>query len=197
MLAKMREEPGTSMLYIVRHSIPAIDPSVAAEHWPLSDAGIGAAQQLSRLPSWQDVEIIYSSPEPKALQTAEEIARPWDKKVIIEDDLRELWMKPVWLGNADFLKKVGDYLEGGDDPDFEPYDQAQQRIGDCVQGLVRSHPGRSIAVVSHARILVTFFSHLLGRRIGRQEWRSIKMPDLAVVDLVKAQVVSGFLKVVN
>lgn len=183
-----------SKLYIVRHSIPATDPSVAAEHWPLSEAGIRAAQQLSRLPCWQDVEIIYSSPEPKALQTAEEIARPWDKKVIIEPDLRELQVKQVWLGNADFLKKVGDYLEGADDPDFEPYDQAQQRIVSCMQRLVQSPPGRSIAVVSHARILVAFFSHLFSRRVGRHEWRSIKMPDLAIVDLVKAQVVSGFLK---
>ncbi len=183
-----------SMLYIVRHSIPATDPSVAAEHWPLSDAGIRAAQQLGELPCWQDVEIIYSSPEPKALQTAQEIARPWGTRVIVENDLRELQMKSVWLDNADFLKKVGDYLEGADDPDFEPYDQAQQRIVGCVQRLIQSHPGRSIAVVSHARILVAFFSHLFGRRVGRHEWRSIQMPDLAVVDLPKSQVVSGFLK---
>ncbi|MGE5654297.1 MAG: histidine phosphatase family protein [Bacillota bacterium] len=183
-----------SLLYIVRHSIPATDPSVAAERWPLSDAGIRAAQQLGELSCWQDVEIIYSSPEPKALQTAEEIARQWGTRVIIEGGLRELQMKPVWLESADFIKKVGDYLEGADDPDFEPYDQAQRRIVDCVQRLTQSHPDRSIAVVSHARILVAFLSHLFGRRLGRQEWRSIKMPDLAVVDLAGSCVVSGFPK---
>lgn len=181
-----------SMLYIVRHSIPAIDPTVAAEHWSLSDAGARAAQQLGELPCWQNVDIIYSSPEPKALQTAEAIARQWGTGVIIEYDLRELQMKPIWLDNVDFVKKVGDYLEGADDPDFEPYDQAQQRIVDCVKRLIQSHPDQSIAIVSHGRILVAFFSHLFGRRVGRQEWRSIKMPDLAVVDLAGSQVVSGF-----
>src|SRR4051794_19055287 len=60
-------------LYLVRHSVPEIDPSVPASQWHLSAEGILRASSLAQnlAASVPNIEIIVSSAEPKARETAE------------------------------------------------------------------------------------------------------------------------------
>jgi 2,3-bisphosphoglycerate-dependent phosphoglycerate mutase len=181
-----------SKLYIVRHAQVAVDPNSPAHLWPLSEAGKRAAEELAARENWDDVYRVYHSPEPKAEQTAQIIAKRLKVGTAREEDLRELHADLGFLPAEQFHARVAAYLSGYVDPAFENYDSAVARIDACVKRIAREAGGRSVVVVSHGRILTAFFSKLLGRRLTGEEWRSIKLPDLSVIDLATWKVERGF-----
>ncbi|RLQ93315.1 histidine phosphatase family protein [Falsibacillus albus] len=181
-------------LFVIRHAQVCIVPSLPSHQWELSEEGAISARKIALQTDWEDASIIYHSPERKAMQTAAAIGI--EKTLVLreEEDLRELEMNSGFLKKEDFQSKVGEYLMGKGDHDFEEYWSAQERIVNCVKNLVDRHKGSSLAIVSHGRILTAFYSFLLRRRLGVQEWQSIKMPDISVIDLETWMVIDGFLK---
>jgi 2,3-bisphosphoglycerate-dependent phosphoglycerate mutase len=51
-----------------------------------------------------------------------------------------------------------------------------------VKRIAREADRRSVVMVTHGRILTVFFSKWFGRRLTGEEWRSIQLPDLSVID---------------
>ena len=185
---------GALKLYVVRHAQVAVQPHVRPEEWQLSEEGIAAAQMLARRSEWADVELaaVYHSPQRKTAQTAAAISGVLGIPALADEDLSELRMDCGFLGTAEFERRVGRYLEGGRDPAFEDYGRAQERVVGCVRRILSANGDGSIAIVSHGRILTVLFSALCGVRLGSSEWRSIRMPDLSVVDLDEEVVTQGF-----
>jgi 2,3-bisphosphoglycerate-dependent phosphoglycerate mutase len=169
-----------------------VDPQVPPSQWRLSPDGIKDARELALRETWGDVNIVFHSPEPKAVETAKVIAEVIGASLRVEPDLRELAMNTGFLTTEEFDRRVGAYLEGAIDDAFEPYSEAQERIVTCVNRLVRQANGQSIALVSHGRILTVFFSAILKKRLGYVEWKSIRLPDLSVVDSDTWKVERGF-----
>lgn len=183
-----------SKLYVVRHAQVLIDPAVPSHRWELSPEGIQSTQELARRESWHGVREIWHSPEPKAIGTAHVIAEHAGLVMKSHEDLRELAFEAGYLTAEEFQARVGAYFQGGqDDPAFEPFAEAQARIVQAVRDLVAQAAGQDVAIVSHGRILTVLYSHLFGRRLGPEEWRSIKLPDLSVIDTGTWQVERGFL----
>lgn len=178
-------------LYIIRHSKVQIDPSTNPTNWTLSDEGIHEARQLALRENWDHLKILYHSPEPKAEQTASIIAEIIGAQCKVHHGLRELEMNAGFLQPAEFQTKVSDFLMGKADPDFEDYEEAQQRIQGAVD-FILNETNESTGIVSHGRIITALFSHLFHRRITPVEWKSIKLPDLSVIDIPEWRVVRGF-----
>ncbi|MCL6444335.1 MAG: histidine phosphatase family protein [Alicyclobacillus sp.] len=170
-------------LVVVRHAQVTIDPHVPPAQWHLSAEGEAAAAALAADPIWPTIHIIAHSPEPKAKATAHILSSMHSLPLTEEPDLRELEMDAGFLPTDVFLDRVGRFLEGEPDEAFEDYGAATDRIVQCVQRLLLAANGQSVAIVSHGRILTALFSHLLGRRLARQLWQSIRLPDLAVLDV--------------
>jgi 2,3-bisphosphoglycerate-dependent phosphoglycerate mutase len=85
-------------LLLVRHSVPAADPSVPSEEWRLSDEGRALCEALAGQVGAYEPQRLISSPEPKALETAELIAPVLGLAVEVEDGLRETARRTVgWL----------------------------------------------------------------------------------------------------
>jgi broad specificity phosphatase PhoE len=76
-------------LLLVRHSVPAPDPSVPSEEWRLSEEGRSLCGPLAIQVGAHEPRRLLTSPEPKALETAELIAPVLGLDVEIEDGLRE------------------------------------------------------------------------------------------------------------
>lgn len=183
-------------IYVVRHAQVKVEPEVASHLWELSEEGRDAAEELARGESWEDVAWIYHSPEPKAEATARVIAEvAGGMELRMHPDLRELEMRTGYLSAAEFQGRLQQYLVGAEDPDFEPFEEAAARIERCVREIVEEAAGRSVAIVSHGRILTALYSRLLGRRLTIEEWRSIRMPDVSVIDTETWQVKRGFLSI--
>lgn len=180
-------------LYVVRHSQVDLDPQIPAEEWPLSEAGRMAVAKLIEREEWPGVRTIYHSPERKAVQTAEVIAGRFGWEMKSHPGLRELKAETGFLPAEQFQARVAAYLEGDADPAFEEYSEAASRIWECVQEIVREAHGDSVAMVTHGRLLTVLYSRILGRMLSREEWQSIKLPDLSVIDLGTWTVERGFL----
>lgn len=180
-------------LYVIRHSEVLVQPELAPEQWRLSDAGRILAKTLSEEEQWSDVRLVYHSPQPKAQETASILAGEIGVPVKEVQGLQELSMNTGFLSPAEFRQRVGDYLSGRPDPDFEKYGEAMLRIVGTFQDIVRELNGSSGVVVSHGRILSVFFSYLLGRRITVDEWQSMKFPELSVIDINTWRIERGFL----
>lgn len=178
-------------LYIVRHAQVNIDFSVPSSQWVISEDGISATEDLVLNESWSEVRHIYHSPEPKAVATAHIISELTGIKTTVMDGLHELRI-PTINPAEEFVRRVGTYLAGYPDPEFEDWDMATNRIVGCVQNIVSQANGNSVAMVSHGRILTVLFSHFLNRRMTVDEWQSIRLPDLCVLDLDTWTVERGF-----
>jgi 2,3-bisphosphoglycerate-dependent phosphoglycerate mutase len=182
---------GVGKLYVVRHAEVTVDMTTPAAEWPLSDQGIASTRRLVLSRSWSDVRHIYHSPELKARRTAEVMSEMTGIRASAVDDLRELAAPQIAAPEA-FVARVGRYLMGVPDRDFESWDHAMARIVRAMAAIVATAPGESAAVVSHGRILTVWFSHWFQRRLTAADWQSIRLPDLSVVDWETHTVESGF-----
>src|SRR5258706_640058 len=57
-------------LVLIRHSQSLVNPTVPIDSWGLSDEGMYLAKKLQENKDVQKIQIIYSSLQPKALETA-------------------------------------------------------------------------------------------------------------------------------
>lgn len=183
------------MLVLIRHAEITADPDAPSHTWELSVDGRAKAAELAMHPVLADVELIASSPEPKALATAKAIAG--DRPIIVAEGLRELDRRALgWVATAEeYADLVRSILERPTESirRCETAAAAGQRISRAIEDLWSANPHRSLGVVSHGIVLTVYLSALQGLPTPDPSiWRRIALPDLAVVDPVPRQVVVGF-----
>ncbi len=113
-------------LYVVRPAQVNLDFTVPSSEWEISEDGIHATKDLALDESWNEVRRIYHSPELKAVATARVISEVTRIPTTVKDDLRELRI-PSITPTEEFVRRVGTYLGGFADPEFEDWDEATAR----------------------------------------------------------------------
>ena len=171
-----------AQLYLIRHARSQMTGD-AAERWPLSEDGQREADFLARRDFWREVELICSSPEPKALQTAEPAAHCWRIPLEIVGCLHEL-RRPRLV--PDYQKVVASLFAHPKRSiaDMEPAAQAAERITQCIKGLAEAHPERTLAVISHGLVLTLFLARLEDRWPTVTDWRTVPFTGLAIADTI-------------
>lgn len=173
-------------VYLVRHAEVTIDETVPAHEWQLSTAGRAQAAGLAAAPCWARLARVASSPEPKALDTAAPIAARAGLQVELDEGLREVRRGSTWVVGAErYIAQVAKYFATPAQPQagWEPVPDAQARVLESVERLAPDGRG-PICVVSHGLLLSLLVAALLGRAATTiEEWRSIPLPAVAVVDL--------------
>lgn len=180
-----------ALLHLVRHGPTVVNPALPQDQWRLSTEGRQVVRNWAEGQSWRGVRQLYASPEVKAMETAAIIADVANIPVAMEEGLHELRV-PFMASRAEFLGRMEQYLAGFADPEFEPWEAAQERMGSAIRSMQERHAGESMAVVSHGRILTAYLSGLLHRRLTQRDWLAIQMPDVAVVDPETGHLVRGF-----
>lgn len=152
------------MLWLVRHGQVELRLDERADRWQLSAEGRAAAEELAlRLPR---VSRVVSSPEPKAVGTAEPIARASGVELVLDERLREVERAgnlPAYAAHADAVRR---FLDGEPIDGWEARDAAGDRIREAVAGL------DDAVVVTHATVL----SLLLG--LSFEQWQALTLPDV-------------------
>lgn len=169
-----------AQLYLIRHARSRMMGD-AAERWPLSEKGRREAGILARQDFWRRVDLIFSSPEPKALQTAAPAARRWGIPLKVVDCLYEL-RRPRLV--QDYPKMVERFFANPQEniAGMEPAAQAAERITRCLKELATTHPEQTLAVVSHGMVLTLFLAQLENRWPTVTEWQAVPFTGLIVVD---------------
>ena len=166
-------------LYLVRHAAVSVRPETPSRHWHLSPEGRAAAEALAREPYWPSIAIIYTSAEPKAVATAQRIAAPHELSIHIERALGEV--ERPWT-NDSYEELVRRYMAGEPVEGWEPRADALARVRSCVDAIVAK--GEDAAVVTHGIAITLYLSNLLDLDAvaSYDLWRSIRFPDVAIVD---------------
>ncbi len=177
-------------LYLVRHARVQMTGDIA-ERRLLSEEGEHEADILAQQDFWCKVERIFSSPELKALQTAEPAIRRWSIPLEIADCLHEVHRpRPIsdYEGTiARFFSEPETGVAG-----MNPAIQEAGRITRCIKGLAAAHPDWTLAIVSHGLVTALFLARLEGRWPTVAEWRAIPFAGLAVVDTTTWQIAQGW-----
>lgn len=165
-------------LFLVRHGRPAIDRTRPASEWELDPASFDEVWALrDRLPAgaaW------YSSPEPKARQTAGLLT---DGEVGVVDGLREHVRPAGWLDDFDAVVR-----RAFEEPSLPAYDgweplaACRDRVTTAAHGILSAHEGDDVVLVGHGTAWTVLVAELTGSAPDLARWRALAMPDVIVVD---------------
>jgi 2,3-bisphosphoglycerate-dependent phosphoglycerate mutase len=152
------------MLWLVRHAAVEIRLDARSDTWRLSEEGRAAAEELAlRLPA---VTRVLTSPEPKAVATAEPIARANGVELTVDEELREVERRSNLPTYEAHVAAVGRYLAGEPVGDWEPREHAARRIRAAVSAL------DDAVVVTHGTVLAL----LLGLDVDA--WSAMRLPEV-------------------
>jgi broad specificity phosphatase PhoE len=162
----------SNSLYLIRHA-HSQRTALPAETWALSEPGTRQARQLAELPFWREVQIICSSWEPKALQTAQIVAEQRSLPIEPVFDLRELRRTEGFV--PDYHAAVREVLENPlkSFNGWEPAGEAQTRIVTAIERLWMLHEGETLAVVSHGLVLTLYLAYLTDSAPTLDLWHSL------------------------
>jgi broad specificity phosphatase PhoE len=162
----------TSRLLLVRHgqtSMSIDDAFCGITEVPLAPIGHRQAQALAERLRKQHVDVLYCSPQLRALETAAPLANALGLEIQTLDPLREIdfglwenrlrseliqeypeliaaWERGLWMGNP---------------PGGETRQAVIARVVPCVIELLDKHAGQTIMLVSHRTTLRLLTGHML------------------------------------
>lgn len=170
-------------LILVRHSAPIIDPTIPAREWVLSVEGRAAAAALAKMLADRVIGSVISSDEPKARQTAEEIASAVQLPVILDRDLREHERVTVgYLPRPEFESGIARFFNRPDELGFgeETADQVFLRFSAVVERGMEKSRG-DVVLVTHGTALTLY----LARKTDIDPlafWHALTMPMAVELD---------------
>ena len=144
---RMLDRASVAVIHLVRHGRPLQNTKVAANRWPLDPSGhgeIAALRESETLPatgSW------FSSPEPKALETAQMLtAAP----VTVVSGLSEMARPAGWYEDFDSL--VAQALATPDRPAAPGWETAAStlvRVARAVDRIAATHEREVLILAGH------------------------------------------------
>lgn len=188
-------------LILIRHSKSLPNPETPIPQWGLTAEGTELAKSLAQKSVIKKLEVIYSSLQTKALETAGLLAKSHNLPVKTNKDLTEISSFTKGLigqkpGDEEFEKFVEDFYQGKIERfrGGETYQEALKRFIRAIQQIIKEETVRgveNIGVVSHGNIL-SFFSAQYCEYPPLEIHKMIKMPDISVLDWDQKKFVSFF-----
>ncbi len=113
------------------------------------------------------IDAVYSSPQPRARQTAEPIAAPHGLSVRVEPGFDEVWLSDEWKGktvaelrgDADLERVIEDPTHRSEV--IEPIAEVQNRSVAAAERLFETGTEQTLMVVSHGDPLRVLIAHYL------------------------------------
>lgn len=172
-------------LILVKHSLPEMMKNIPAREWGLSNEGWDRAKRLAEKLAHYHPEIIVSSVEPKAHQTAEILGECLGLKSHIVRDLHEHdRSQSPFYSNDEFESLVQKFFQEPDMLVFgeETANQAFLRFQDAVDKVLDSNSGKKTLIVAHGTVISLFVSQMTGIE-GYKLWKELGLPSFIVIDL--------------
>lgn len=118
----------------LRHFQTQVDPETPVSEWTLSEEGRKRSEEFVKNNDF-NIETVYTSTEPKAVQTAEKIAEKADAELVKTDLLCEVDRSEEGFveDHDQYIKLVEDYLSGGSEADWENQEEVKQRFQEFME----------------------------------------------------------------
>lgn len=172
-----------SRVVLVRHARPVVDPAADPGSWVLDPSARGEVTVLAtRLLAFEPDGVI-SSPEAKALETGQHLARALGIPCGVDDDLREQGGATVpWIASPEaFRDVVADHFAH---PENVVLGEESSRMAAdrFAKGVERARSVRQCPViVTHGRVMCGYLASVLSAD-ATTIWCTLRMPDALVVD---------------
>lgn len=179
-------------LVLVKHSLPEIVESQPAREWKLSDEGRMRAQQLAERLIPFHPEVIVSSVEPKAKETARIIAGRHNLAVQTVDGLHEHDRSNTpYLSRNEFQAAMHEFFEEPDTLVFgsETADETYARFYQAVHSVLDCHPNGTVVIVAHGTVISLFVSRLTGISDWLL-WNELGLPSFLVIDMQSRELIT-------
>ncbi|PKH44190.1 Broad specificity phosphatase PhoE [Nocardioides alpinus] len=167
-------------LHLVRHGRPLMVPGTPAAEWDLDPAAyddVWALRASGRLPAraaW------FSSPEPKAVQTAQLLT---DTEVGVLRDLREHERSGEQVDDfPGVVRRAFDRPDAAAVPGWEPLGACRARVVPAVRRVLDVHGGEDVVLVGHGTAWTLAVADLTGQPPDLERWAGLAMPDVITVD---------------
>jgi len=172
-------------LILVKHSLPEIVENVPAHAWELSTEGRARVGKLAEQLKQYQLDVIVSSIEPKARETAEILCKTLGVDIVVMDGLHEHERSGVpFYSNAKFQSLVQELFAKPDALVFgnETAIQALTRFRESLELIMSLYDNKRMAVVSHGTVISLFTSWLTGVD-GYPFWQALGLPSFVLLDL--------------
>ncbi|SRR6266487_927755 len=172
-------------LILVKHSSPSVVEDKPAREWNLSDEGRARAQILTEKLKPYQPEVIISSIEPKAVQTAEIVAHFFGLQMQEYENLHEHdRSKTAYLARDAFEVMIQNFFDRPDELVFgnETANRSHQRFRDAIDSVLNQHKNQTVLIVAHGTVISLFVSRLTGIS-DFSLWKELGLPSFVVVDL--------------
>jgi broad specificity phosphatase PhoE len=171
-------------LILIKHASPQVEPDVSSHDWKLSAAGREKAAALAERLRAHAPRIVFTSDEPKAIETAEIVSAALNVPTRIVPDLHEhdrsnvpqMPTREFISSMALFFKRRNELVLGR-----ETAEQAQRRVTGAIEGIVSKHGDEDVAVVTHGTVLALYLTPLL-KGDAFELWRKLGLPSFVVID---------------
>jgi broad specificity phosphatase PhoE len=178
-------------LVLIKHSLPEIIPSLPAHQWHLSEMGRFRCKALAEKIAGYSPDVIVSSIEPKAVQTAQLVANHLNQTFQIIEELHEHDRSNVeWRSTSQFEAQVAEFFQRPQTLVMgkETAVQAYERFAKAVASMMREYPHHTIAIIAHGTVITL----LVARAVGLEPftfWKRLGLPSVVVLSLPKMDLV--------
>ncbi len=152
--------------YFLRHGKTNVNKELPISQWVLSDVGEGQANQLAQEGVFDEVEIVFSSTEGKAYQTARPIADRLEKEVIQLEEISELNRDKGGFMEAEAYEQAVEYCLLNPKQSVNSWETAEsalRRFSQKIEELDSQYENEKILVVGHGYTINMYFAKLLGK----------------------------------
>lgn len=155
--------PNNTFIFL-RHAETKVDRNIKISQWTLTEKGKKDALKLSRLNIFEDFNIIITSNEEKAYQTAIPLVEKLQKEIIRDENLNE-----ILRDHGEFLKK-DEYsrimklcMEHRDQSfnNWETANHALERFSKRIQEIDLNYSYMKILFVAHGGVINLYFAKIL------------------------------------
>ena len=164
--------------------MPDIDPCKPASTWRLGNVGRHRAGLLATKLSFLSPELIWSSREPKAVETASIVAETFDVPVRLTDGLEEHHRDDApYLPQREFERVVETFFHRPDQLVFgsETAEQACERFTATIENAIETGL-KDIVVVTHGTV-ISLFAASVAKIHSMSLWRRLGLPSYVVLTL--------------
>jgi broad specificity phosphatase PhoE len=184
--------PARRSLVLVKHALPALEPSVPARQWQLATEGEAQSRRLAReLIDFQPFRLVCSH-EPKAVRTAEIVASELSLSVAVQAGLEELDRSVLPLLSATDHAALNAPIFAEPERAIlgkESGAVALRRFSAAVAAALEDTPeDQHLVAVTHGTVIALLVA-AHNRINGYELWRRLACPSLVVLSLPELELV--------
>ena len=172
-------------LILIKHAPPQVEADVPSHEWKLSAAGREKAAALAARLRSHAPSIIFTSDEPKAVETAEIVAEALGVPHTVAADLHEHDRSNVpHIRSGEFISHVEVFYRKPTERVLgrESAVQALDRFEQAVNDVVAHRANDNVAIVSHGTVIALLAAEH-SDHYGFELWRQMGLPSFAVFEL--------------